>query len=838
MPQDVTIDIKFELLSDINKKVAGLGKQFDKIKKTNFNPITKNVSELNKRFSLLAKTSLAFIGAFAVGRGLRAAIGGFADLEKSILEVQSLLPNAQRNFKTLDKTLTSLSKAYGSDVNKQAKALYTTISSGFADAADASVLLRQANELALAGVTDVDVAVSGLTAALKAYDLEVDSAERISDVLFATMKNARTTIGELSSSLSTVSGVGAKIGLTFEELSAALGTLTLNGTDTATAAVQLRQILVSILKPSDQAKEAARKLGIQFDVNTLRTKGFAKFILDLSKKLKGNDDATAKLFGNVRALSGVVQLASNNTKTFNRLLKDNQNALGLTAKEAESFKESLSFKFGQFIESIKALARVIGEKLAPSLKTVLGFATKFSNGLAKLISPNIEVQIKKTKDRILELQKALKTGISKTFFGLNIKKTNIKVTQDLLKKEQEILKNLQKQLGNRAKQDKLIKDAAKVKPSRGGSVGVRELITLENRILKISKTINFKDLFNIRSIDDFTKAFSGITPKLKSIGVLISKGFKNGFKSFLSEIDKDAKTAQEKVQKRAQFALTSISGGKAGAKKLSDSLARNVGAKFGPVGSGIAEAFVFLTQTPEEFKKALNGFIDFFVQLPSVLAENVGYFIETLVDRAPEFNEALVDAVPIIISKLSVLLTDPNFWFRVAKSAINSALTIWTGGLIRDIQPLLDQFKGLVSTLKGVGNIFNRVRNGFNSLIDTISSLVDSIGNIGGGIIGGIGGGGIIGGIGDVIGGIGGGFGFATGGDVPKIPQYANDGFMTRLSGGERVLSEQSKNRLDNFLDRMESSDLTQPIAVTLQIGENELANAIFNINQRGFRTA
>lgn len=89
----------------------------------------------------------------------------------------------------------------------------------------------------------------------------------------------------------------------------------------------------------------------------------------------------------------------------------------------------------------------------------------------------------------------------------------------------------------------------------------------------------------------------------------------------------------------------------------------------------------------------------------------------------------------------------------------------------------------------------------------------------------------------------------ATGGLIP--PGFPNDTFPARLTSGELVVPTGDVPRLSKFLDNQENAssqiaelarmiDRTSEknVTVTIQVGEENLASTILNLNRRGFRTA
>jgi hypothetical protein len=106
-----------------------------------------------------------------------------------------------------------------------------------------------------------------------------------------------------------------------------------------------------------------------------------------------------------------------------------------------------------------------------------------------------------------------------------------------------------------------------------------------------------------------------------------------------------------------------------------------------------------------------------------------------------------------------------------------------------------------------------------SSLVDGILSLIPGASVISGG-----GGGGILDSIGSF-------FGFAQGGMVPS--GFPNDTFPAKLSSGEAILSVDTVDKLESFLNGSSSG---QNVTINIQIGEQQLANVLVNLNRRGFR--
>ena len=121
-------------------------------------------------------------------------------------------------------------------------ALYQIISAGAKDSTEAIETLTASNKLATAGITDVATAADGLTNVMNAYSLAANQASDVSDTLFIAVKAGKTTVDELSGAIGNVAPLASSAGVSFQEVAAALATITSQGIDTRRATTGLRAV--------------------------------------------------------------------------------------------------------------------------------------------------------------------------------------------------------------------------------------------------------------------------------------------------------------------------------------------------------------------------------------------------------------------------------------------------------------------------------------------------------------------------------------------------------------------------------------------------------------------
>lgn len=349
--------------------------------------------------SMKMSQNLTKIGkSMTMGLTLPIAVAGVAvtkmamDFETQMANVFTLMDEATVKSRNWKKEVLDLSKKVPQSTDVLSKGLYDIVSAGI-DAGKAMDVLKVSSESATAGLTTTAVAADAITSVLNAYNMSADEAADVSDVLFTTIRYGKTTFDELGPQIGKVVATAAAAGVSFEEVGAALATMTISGLKTDQAIVGLNQTILSFLKPTDEAIEAAAELGFDLSATTLATMGLDGAMTELSKKLgisvddmiameqAGLDDAAmydelaaktgasaeqmAILFPNIRALKGALILAKDDGAKFNEMMAEQEDRVGATSKAFETMAETTAFEFDLALSSMKATAIEMGSHLLP-----------------------------------------------------------------------------------------------------------------------------------------------------------------------------------------------------------------------------------------------------------------------------------------------------------------------------------------------------------------------------------------------------------------------------------------------------------------------------------------
>jgi TP901 family phage tail tape measure protein len=341
----------------------------------------KSFGRASAGMGALAAAAVAAAGGMAT---LNAAMQQARQFGAAVAEVTTLMGSSASEVALLEKNARALGVAYGSGATPQVQAFYQAISAGAGDVAAATVLLDQANKLAIGGVTNVTTAVDILTTATNVYRDSGLTAAEASDALFVAMRAGKTTITELSASLGKVLPLANNLGVSFDEVAAATAALTLGGISTAESVTGLRAAMTSILGPSKQASDLAKQLGIEFSASGLEAQGFAGFMADVVAKTGGSSTAMQTLFGSVEATTVALALAGSAGDSLGTILEQ----MGIKAGATDEAFQKMAASFDQRLNRAMAALGDIALTVGNALLTVIVPALEAAAVAATFVSQN------------------------------------------------------------------------------------------------------------------------------------------------------------------------------------------------------------------------------------------------------------------------------------------------------------------------------------------------------------------------------------------------------------------------------------------------------------------
>lgn len=320
--------------------------------------------------NVLGKTlAIGALGALAIG--FKKTVDAAGKFEKSMANVATLVDTAVVDVNELSEAVLEMTTVVTKSADDLSAGLYQVFSAGVTDAAEAMQVLEVSAIAATAGLADTRTSVDAITTIINAYGLEAKEATDISDLMFQTVKLGKTTFAELASSIGTVIAPAASLGIKLEDLFSAMATLTKGGFDTKVATTALRATFLSILKPTDDAKQTAKELGLEWSAAALKAKGLITFLNEMKEATGGNTETMAKLIPETRALNAVLALTGAQSEELNTILGQMEDRLGATRgafEKQEDTYEAQAQKLGLLVDRIQIR---IGKVFIPAINTML-----------------------------------------------------------------------------------------------------------------------------------------------------------------------------------------------------------------------------------------------------------------------------------------------------------------------------------------------------------------------------------------------------------------------------------------------------------------------------------
>jgi TP901 family phage tail tape measure protein len=380
----------------INIGIAYNGKNIQK-SFSDLNALRKNADDANTRMQALGGQMKLVGGAMAsagkqMTRNLTAPIVGLGvagvklamDFETSFGKIRGLVGVAASDIGELEDAARTLGPRFGVSAGEAAEALFFITSAGLRGSQAIEVLQASLTASAI-GLGNTATVADLATSAMNAFGSDVLSATASVDVLTAAVRLGKLAPEELAGSIGTVLPVASAMGVTFNDVGAAFAAMSRTGTNAATASTQLGQILSGLLKPTAEAEKTLGELGLSSAElrKQLREKGLLSVLMTLTDRFGDNEEAAAKVFGNIRALRGVLDLMGSNVEDTIAIFGEMGDVLGITDEALLAVRDSAGFKLKVAMEELKGTLQDVGTTLLPLVKDIAdslkGLAERFNN---------------------------------------------------------------------------------------------------------------------------------------------------------------------------------------------------------------------------------------------------------------------------------------------------------------------------------------------------------------------------------------------------------------------------------------------------------------------------
>lgn len=360
-------------LDQIDKKGAGVGSTFDKMRKAG-----EKVTSIGKTLTTAVTLPIAGLATVAAKTAM--------DFDAGMREVSAISGATGEDLQKLTKLAKDMGASTKFSALESSEALKYMGMAGW-KTQDMMNGLPGILNLAAAGNTDLALTSDIVTDGLTGLGLTAKDTDKFVDIMAATCSNANTSIELMGETLKYAGPVAGTLGIEMDQLSLAIGLMGNAGIKGSQAGTALRGGLTNLVKPSKEISNAMSKFGIEIQKNEDGQVNLTKTMEHLREKLGGLDETTqanalASIFGK-EAMSGWASIVNASEGDFDKLSNAIANSDGRATEMAETMNSGAKGAITKMKSALEGVAITIGEKLLPFIENAANFVsdltTKFQN---------------------------------------------------------------------------------------------------------------------------------------------------------------------------------------------------------------------------------------------------------------------------------------------------------------------------------------------------------------------------------------------------------------------------------------------------------------------------
>ena len=317
----------------------------------------------------------AAVGVAVGGIALAAkgAVTAFADFEQSMARAKAVSNATDAEFKLMSATAKEMGRTTAFTANEAAQGLVFLGQAGLTATEQVNALPSVLNA-AIVGNTSLANAADKVTNVMLPFGIEAENTSRVVDVMSSTITQSNTDFNQLAQAMSYAAPVAHSAGLSLERTSAIMGVLGNAGLQASKAGTGLRGMLAALLDPTEKARKAMQRMGVQFeDANGVLLPA-EQIFRNLADAGLGGAEAF-QIFGRRQAAAAIV--VTENYGEVDKLTESLNGAGGTAQRIADEQMDTFHGSMTLLKSAVNGVAIELGAQLAPGIRKVADGITAF-----------------------------------------------------------------------------------------------------------------------------------------------------------------------------------------------------------------------------------------------------------------------------------------------------------------------------------------------------------------------------------------------------------------------------------------------------------------------------
>ena len=342
------------------------------------NSVNTRIGALGNAANAIGSSLSKYVTLPILGIGA-AALKMSTQFDAQMSRVQSVAGASASQMKALHDQALELGASTAFSASEAAEGMENLASAGFTVN---EITKAMPGMLDLAAASGEDLANSADIAAstLRGFGLAADQAGHVADVLAKNANVTNAAVADTGEAMKYVAPVAHSMGLSLEEVTAAIGEMADQGIKGSQAGTTIRSALISLAKPSKQAAELMQSIGFSaFDAQG-KMLPLNQIVANLQKSMAGmtqeqKANTLATIFG-TEAMSGMQILVNDGSTSLQKLTKELQNSKGAAADAAKINQDNLKGSLDGLSGAFETLGIKIGETATPQLRGLVDWFAK------------------------------------------------------------------------------------------------------------------------------------------------------------------------------------------------------------------------------------------------------------------------------------------------------------------------------------------------------------------------------------------------------------------------------------------------------------------------------
>lgn len=325
--------------------------------------VSKTLDNLGNTFTTRLTLPVLAIGTAAITTG--------NDFEAQMSRVQAIAGATADELEQLTNQAIDLGASTTFSASEVASGMENLASAGFTTQ---EIMDAMPGLLDLAASSGADLARSSEIAAsaIRGFGLEANSSAHIADVFAEASARTNAQVEDMGEAMKYIAPVANTMGLSIEEVAAAIGIMSDAGIKGEQAGTTLRGALVRLTKPTSKMQAVMDDLGISFYDNEGKMKSLAEMVSMLQEATAGLTEeeeqyALTTIFG-TESLSGMTALISRGSDDLRDMTKEFENADGAAKDMADTMLDNTKGSIEELKGSLESAGIAIQKSLSPFIR--------------------------------------------------------------------------------------------------------------------------------------------------------------------------------------------------------------------------------------------------------------------------------------------------------------------------------------------------------------------------------------------------------------------------------------------------------------------------------------